>query len=271
MKIAINTGSLSFDTPTAVAQAKGLGFTTLEVNLQQAELRYDFQRNSDTAFYTTLAQEIRIRGMSVGSVHNLLLNAAQAFSQGARREVLELSARVTAQLGARVLVVHPADLFVSEEALSAYLSSAPKKRRALPLVTGFEQVRDVLDELGVCLALENVSYWHDTLLTNQAEYMAVLVEALDCRVALDVRCSLLQPNLQRWIELVGDRIAILHIHDEQDGNEHHPPLDPAWGERIALLKQTPAEVCVIEAHATPIAHAGIRASRDYIARLWGEG
>jgi sugar phosphate isomerase/epimerase len=271
MKIAINTGSLSFDTPTAVAQAKGLGFTTVEVNLQQAELRYDFQREPDTAFYATLAQEIRIRGMSVGSVHNLFLNAAQAFSQGARREILELSARVTAQLGSAVLVVHPADLFVSEEALSAYLSGAPKKRGALPLVAGFDQLRDVLDELGVRLALENVSYWHDTLLTNQAEYMALLVDALDCQVALDVRRSLHRPDLQRWIELVGDRIAVLHVHDEQDGNEHHPPLDPAWGERIRLLKQTPAEVCVIEAHATPAAHASIRASRDYIARLWGEG
>jgi sugar phosphate isomerase/epimerase len=190
MKIAVNTGSLSFDTPTAVAQAKGLGFTTVEVNLQQAELRYDFQREPDTAFYATLAQEIRIRGMSVGSVHNLFLNAAQAFSQGARREILQLSARVTAQLGSAVLVVHPADLFVSEEALSAYLSGAPKKRGALPLVAGFDQLRDVLDELGVRLALENVSYWHDTLLTNQAEYMALLVDALDCQVALDVRRSL---------------------------------------------------------------------------------
>lgn len=265
MEIAINTGSISFDTPAAVAQAKGLGFTALEVNLQQLELRYGFNRQPNLDFYDLLAQEIQLRGMRVVAVHNLFLTGAQVFSQGARREILHLAARVAARLGSSVLVVHPADLFVSEETLTSYLSGGRKK---LPLISGFDDVRAELEELQVSLALENVNHWRDTLLTNQADHMRVLTDALNCKVAFDVRRGLDRPDLSSWIELVGERIALCHLHDTVDGEEHHPPLDPAWGDRVPLLKRTVVETCVIEASATPMAHGNIRASRDYVAGLW---
>lgn len=268
MDLAINTGSLSFDTPAAVAQAKGLGFTALEVNLQQDELRYDFNRQPDLAFYDVLAQEIQLRGMRVVSVHNLFLSSAQVFSQGARRDILQLTTRLTARLGASVLVVHPADLFVSEEALTDYLSGAAKGSGILPLISGFHELRAEMDELNVTLALKNVNHWRDTLLTNQAEHMQVLTDALDCLVSLDVRRCLDRPSLERWVELVGERVVVCRLHDRVDGREHHPPLNPAWTERVVLLKETAAQACVIEASATPMAHGNIRASRDYIARLW---
>jgi len=270
LDIAINTGSLSYDTPAAVSQAKGLGFTALEVNLQQTELRYDFDRQPNLEFYDVLIQEIRLRGMRIVSVHNLFLTSAQVFSEQARREILALVGRLTAQLGASILVVHPADIFISEEALNRYLSRRPAQRKRLPLIAGFSQVRAELRKLGVSLALENVNHWRDTLLTNQAEHMQALAEALDCHVTLDVHRCLRRPSLERWVELVGERIALLHLHEQVDGQEHHPPLDPAWRERVALLKQTAAQACVIEASATPMAHGSIRASRDYIARLWHE-
>jgi len=268
MDLAINTGSLSFDTPAAVAQAKGLGYQALEVNLQQGELRYEFNRQPNLEFYDVLAQEIQLRGMRVVSVHNLFLTSAQVFSQGARREILQLAVRLTARLGASMLVVHPADLFISEEALTHYLSSDMESRGILPLIAGFHEIRAELDELNVVLALENVHHWRDTLLTNQAEHMRVLTDALDCRVSLDVRRCLDRPSLESWVALVGERVALCHLHDQVDGQEHHPPLDPAWAERVALLKGTAAQACVIEASATPMAHGNIRASRDHIERLW---
>jgi sugar phosphate isomerase/epimerase len=268
MEIAINTGSLSFDTPAAVAQAKGLGFTALEVNLQQAELRYDFNRQPNLGFFDTLAQEIQLRGMRVVSVHNLFLTGAQVFSQDARRAVLRLAARVVRRLDSSVLVVHPADLFVSEEALTSFLTGG---RKRMPLIAGFDDVRAEIEELQVGLALENVNHWHDTLLTNQADHMRVLTDTLDCQVAFDVRRGLNRPSLARWIELVGDRVALCHLHDEVDSQEHHPPLDPAWSDRIRLLKNTDVRACVIEASATPLAHGNVRASREYIARLWDQG
>ena len=271
MNFAINTGSLSLNTPVAVAQAKGLGFTALEVNLQQAELRYDFNRRPDLDFYDALAQEIRLRGMKVSSVHNLFLTGAQVFSQGARREILLVAAQVTARLGASILIVHPADVFASEEALTAHISGDSTEQGELPLIAGFDEVRSELDQLQVSLALENVDHWRDTLLTNQAENMRVLAEALDCLVCLDVQRSLNRPSLERWVELVGQRVALLHLHDRVDGQEHHPPLETVWIKRIALLKGTAAQACVIEADSTPTASGSIRASHDYIARLWGGG
>jgi sugar phosphate isomerase/epimerase len=270
MDIAINTGSLSFDTPAAVAQAKGLGFTALEINLQQEEVRYDFNRQPNLEFYDVLAQEIQLRGIRVVSVHNLSLSGAQVFSQQARREILSLAARLTARLGASILVVHPADLFTGEDALNRYLARTSIRDAKLPVIAGFDRVRAELDELPVSLALENVNHWRDTLLTNQAEHMRLLTDALECLVTLDVRRCLNRPSLERWVELVGERIALLHLHDQVGGAEHHPPLDPAWRERVALLKQTAAQACVIEASATPLAHGNIRASRDYMARLWRE-
>jgi sugar phosphate isomerase/epimerase len=268
VEIAINSGSLSFDTPAAVAQARGLGFTALEINLQQGELRYDFNRQPNLDFYDLLVQEIQLRDIRVVSVHNLFLSGAQVFSQQARREILGLAARLTARLGASILVVHPADLFTNEEALTRYLSGGPTGGGEVPVIAGFEEVRAELEELKVSLALENVNHWRDTLLTNQAGHMRVLTDALECLVTLDVRRSLDRPGLERWIELVGERIALLHLHDQVEGQEHHPPLDPAWRERVALLKQTAALACVIESSATPMAHGNIRASRDYIAQLW---
>jgi sugar phosphate isomerase/epimerase len=263
--VAINTGSLSFDTPAAVAQAKGLGFTALEINLQQAELRYDFDRQPQFGFYDMLAQEIELRGMRVVSVHNLFLSGAQVFSSQSRREILGLAGRVAARLGASNLVVYPADLFTSEEALTSFLVDNPYRRRKLPVIAGFDRVRAELDALEVSLALENVSHWRDTLLTNQAEHMRALTDALECRVTLDVTRS-----LERWVELVGDRIAVLHLHDQLEGQEHHPPLDPAWRRHIALLKHTSVQACVIEASATPLAQGNIRASREFIGQLWSD-
>jgi sugar phosphate isomerase/epimerase len=270
VEIAINTGSLSSDTPAAVAQAKGLGFTALEVNLQQAELQYDFNRQPNLDFYETLAQEIKLRDMHAVAVHNLFLTGAQVFSSQARTEILALAGRLTAQLGAAILVVHPADLFTNEEALIEFLTGSKDQSNRLPLIPGFAAVRAELEGLGVHLAMKNVNHWRDTLLTNQAEHMRVLTDALDCLVALDVPRCLQRPSLERWIELVGQRIALLHLHDEVEGLAHHPPLAPAWRERMALLKETATQACVIETSATPLAQGNIRASREYIASLWNE-
>ncbi len=267
MEIAINSGSLSYNTPAAVAQAKSLGFTALEINLQQDELHYDFNRQPNLAFYEALAQEIELRGMRIVSVHNLFLNAEQVFSQQVRCEILVLAGRLAARLGAGILVAHPADLFTSEEDLTCYLYNEQGARKP-PLIAGFDQVRAELDELQVSLALENINHWHDTLLTNQAESMHRLTNALDCLVALDARRCIDRPNLERWVELMGERIVSLYVQDRVKGREQHPPLDPAWRQHIKLLRHTEAQVCIIKAHATPLAQGNIRASRDYITRVW---
>ena len=280
MQIAISTHSLSTDTRAAVAQAAALGFTALEVHIQQAELGYGFRRQANLAFYETLAQEIALRRLTVVALHAPRLTGHQAFSQRARREVLALSGRVASLLGAPLLVVHPPHLFLSEEALADYLAGSLAEP---PLVEGVEGVGAELADREVGLALENVAPWHDLPLTNEATAMARLVEALGCRVALDVRQALEAPGpegetgLAPWVEQVGPQVALLRLYDRAEAageagpgptERRLPPLEPAWRERLPLLRRTAARACVLEATADPRIHGSLRASRTFWETLW---
>jgi len=263
MHLAINTGSLSLDTRDAIAQVHALGFSAVELNLQQAEFGYGFARTPNLAFYDELVPELRVRKLLVTDVHALFLNAAQMFSARARRDVLSAEGMVTRMLGAEILVVHPTDILDNEEWLDLYMDD-PKMKP--PLVEGMSAVIRELQSGGVRLALENVQHWQGTRGINDAEVMARLVEALDCSVAFDVWRGSDRPSLERWIELLGSRMAVLHLHDSMGGVEHHPPAAPEWRQIVPQLKDTSANVCVIESTANRNPGA-IKASREYIARL----
>jgi sugar phosphate isomerase/epimerase len=263
MYLAINTGSLSFDTHKAIAEVKALGFAAIELNLQQIELAYDFHQKPNFAFYAELARELALRKLIVTDVHALFLNAAQMFSARARRETLVAEGVVAQMLGVGVLVVHPTDILESEEWLEQYVADP---RMSVPLVEGVASVIRDLQSGGMQVALENVQHWHDTRGTNDAEVMGRLVEALDCHVTLDVRRCLEHPSLDRWLELVGDRIAVCHLHDSIGGVEHHPPAAQDWRQNIPQLKRTSAQVYVLEATADRSPGA-IKVSREYISKL----
>ena len=263
MQLAINTGSLSFDTRTAIAEVHSLGFTAIELNLQQAELAYGFQRRPNLNFYRDLARELALRKLTVTDVHALFLNAAQMFSARAKREVLSAEAQATQMLGAQILVVHPTDILDNEEWLDLYAADPEMK---LPLVEGMAAVIREVQSGGVTIALENVQHWHDARSTNDAQVMARLVEALDCHVTFDVRRGANQPSLERWLELLGNRMSVLHLHDALGGVEHHPPAAPEWRQIIPRLKRTSAQVCVLEATANRNPGA-IKVSREYICKL----
>jgi sugar phosphate isomerase/epimerase len=265
MQLAINTGSLSFDTRAAIAEVHSLGFSAIELNLQQAELAYAFQRRPRLSFYQDLARELSLRKLAVTDAHALFLNAAQMFSARARREVLSIEGQVTRMLGAGILVVHPTDILEDEEGLDAY-GADPQTRVRVPLVEGIVPVIRELQSGGVTVALENVQHWHDARGTNDAEVMARLTEALDCHVAFDARRGSGHPGLERWIELLGDRMAVLYLHDSVGGVEHHPPAAPDWRQIIPQLKRTSAEVCVLEATANRNPGA-IKVSREFISKL----
>jgi len=283
MQIAISTHSLSSDTRAAVAQAAALGFTALEVHIQQTELGYGFRRRANLAFYETLAQEIALRRLTVVALQAPRLTDHQTFSRRARREVLALSGQVAGLLGAPLLVVRPPHLFLSEEALTDYLTGSLAEP---PLVEGVEDVSAALADHEVRLALENVAPWHDLPLTNQVTAMARLVEVLDCQVALDVRQALEaqgpegETGLAPWVEQVGSRVALLRLYDRAEAEDEAgpgppgpmerrlPPLEPTWRERLPLLRRTAAQACVVEATADPRIHGSLRASRTFWKTLW---
>jgi sugar phosphate isomerase/epimerase len=263
MQLAINTGSLSFDSHEAIAQVHALGFTAVEVNLQQAELAYGFDQTPNLAFYAELARELKLRKLTVTDVHALFLNAAQMFSAQARRVALSIEGQVTQTLGAGILVVHPTDILESEEWLDLYCDDA---RMPAPLVESIGSVIRELQSGGVRIALENVQHWRGTCGTNDAETMARLVDELDCHTTLDVRRGLDRPSLDRWLELVGDRIVVYHLHDTLGGTEHHPPAAPDWRHIIPQLQRTSTQVYVMEATGERSPGA-IKVSREYISKL----
>jgi sugar phosphate isomerase/epimerase len=265
MQLAINSGSLSFDTRAAIAEVHSLGFTAIELNLQQAELAYGFQRQPRLSFYQDLARELSLRKLTVTDVHALFLNAAQMFSARAKREVLSVEGQVTRMLGAEILVVHPTDTLDNQEWLDLY-GADPRVRVRVPLIEGMASVIRELQSGGVAIALENVQHWHDLHGTNDAEVMARLVEALDCYVTFDVRRGSNRPSLERWLELLGNRMQVLHLHDAIGGVEHHPPAAPDWRQIIPQLKRTSAQVYVLEATANRNP-GGIKVSREFIWKL----
>jgi sugar phosphate isomerase/epimerase len=232
------------------------------VNLQRAELAYGFDQTPDLAFYSELARELKVRKLTVTDVHALFLNAAQMFSARARRAVLSIEGQVTQALGAGILVVHPTDILESEERLDQFCAEDVKA----PFVEGIASVVRELQSGGVRIALENVQHWRNTCGTNRAEVMARLVEALDCGVTLDVRRGLDRPSLDRWLELVGDRIVVYHLHDTLGGTEHHPPASSDWRHIIPQLQRTSAQVYVMEATGERSPGA-IKVSREYISKL----
>lgn len=266
MQLVINTGSLSFDTRAAIAEVNLLGFSAVEVNLQGTELRYDFQRKPNLDLYMLLVRELALRKLTVSDVHAVFLNTPQMFSSRVRCELLKIEAQIVRTLGAHILVVHPTDILHSEEALEAFAAGGAE----LPAAEGMAEVIRELQSDGFQIALENVQHWNDRRTTNDAEIMARLVEALDCYVTLDVRRCLEKPSLARWLELVRDRIVVLHLHDSVGGQEHKPPAAPDWRQIIPQLKTTPAQVYVMEATGERSPGA-IRASREYITKLMQTG
>lgn len=265
MHLAINTGSLSFDTRKAIAEVHALGFAAIELNLQQEELGYDFHCRPRRSFYSDLARELQVRKLAVTDAHALFLNAAQMFSAKARCDVLFVEGEITHMLGAEILIVRPTDILDNEESLDEF---AADPQAGVPLVHGIGRVIRELHSGGVQIALENVQHWHDARGINDAQVMARLVEALDCHVTLDVRRGLNHPSLSRWIELLGSRIAVMHLHDTLGGVEHHPPAAPDWREIIPQLLRTSAQTYVLEATANRSPGA-IKVSREYISKLLG--
>ncbi len=263
MKVAINTSRLSLNTFEAIERAQALGFDAVEVDLHQAELRYEGQHKADLSFYQRLGEAIRERGMSVVSVHHPVLSGEQVFSQRVRAELLHLAIRATALLGAPILVVHPTDIFTSAEDLETYFL----EHNAPPVIAGFDEAWAQLANRRLRLAIKNISFWRGLTLTNHATRLAQVADDLAVHAVLDVWRGADKPNLQAWVEKAGRRIVLLHLHETVDGRDHLPPLSEKWAEWLPLLQGTAAQACVIQA----VEAEGLRRARDYILSLVDSG
>lgn len=269
MHFAINSDSLSPDTPAALRQARALGFNTVEINLQNAEFGYDFRRKPGGRFYRQLKTQLDDLGLSVWSTTAVPLTQPQMFFERARRDILIGGATVAGILGSRVFVAQPADLFTSEIAFNNYLNDSA----APPTIEGYDEAWTQCVNRRVNMALLNIDYWLGIPLTNQVDRMARITADLAIGWAMDTPLALRRNTLPNWLAALEQRLALAYIYDLDDDGKVAAPRDKAWQEWLPQLAQSSLKCLVIRAGAGQ-SPAEIAASLDYMRGIlpsWSDG
>ena len=243
MEIAINTGSLAGSTLDALKRAADLGFKSIEINLDTDEFGYGYRRQPNVGFYRQLRLELDKYHLTAWSVSAPPLTQEQMFSELARKEIFKGAAGAAGILGAKVLVVQPADIFSNQKAFDRYM----KDNKAPAVTEGFDESWVQVVNRKITMALMNRDYWIGSLLTNQAERIARIANDLAIGCALDVRQALNRNDLAAWIESTGERLAIAYAYDLNDDGTELAPIEDEWKEWTAILKDTRLKTLVIKA------------------------
>lgn len=262
MQIAINTGSLSQDTPEALQMAADLGFRQVEVNLQTAEFDYGYRRKPNARFYRQLKKQIDDLGLSVWSVTSPLQTQEQMFSARTRKDILMNSVGAAGLLGAQVYVASPTDLFESEDALQFYL----EKGDAPPTIKGYDESWAQIINRRMAPVIRNYDYWMGAPLINQAARMNKVTEDLAIGCALDIRLAQRRNPLPTWIESLGDRLAVSYAYDFDEDGRLLAPASDEWADWLLPFKQTRLKTLVMSA-GTGQGEAEILASRTMLQEI----
>jgi sugar phosphate isomerase/epimerase len=241
MQIAIGTGSLSERTTEALERAAALGFHLVEANLQPAEFGYDYRRKANVRFYREMRQQLDRLGLAVWSVTLPPLNQEQMFFERARRDMFINAAGAAGILGARVLVVRPADIFTSEMAFAAYWET----RSAPPVIEGYDEGWAQAVNRRLTIALLNRDHWLGAPLTNQADRINRVTADLAIGWAMDLRRALARNSLATWLEAAGDRLAVAHLYDLDEAGRRLPPVVAEWSEFLPALGRTRLKCAVL--------------------------
>lgn len=243
MHIAINTGSLSQDTPKALDKAAALGFRYVEVNLQTAEFDYGYRRKPNARFYRQLKKQVDELGLVVWSVTAPPLTPEQMFSSRARKDILMSGVGAAGLLGSQVYVAGPTDLFQNEDALQVYFD----KEEAPPVIDGYDEAWAQVINRRMVLALRNYDYWMGAPLINRADRFQKLTNDLAIGCALDIRLAQYRNPLPDWIECLDDRLAAGYVYDMGEDDRPKTPTGEEWDEWLAPFKKTRLKCLVISA------------------------
>jgi hypothetical protein len=243
MQIAINTGSLSQNTPKALEMAADLGFRQIEVNLQTAEFDYGYRRKPNARFYRQLKKQIDDLGLSVWSVTSPPQTQEQMFSARARKDILINGVGAAGLLGAQVYVTAPTDLFENESSLLAYLD----KGDAPPTIKGYDEAWAQIINRRMAPVIRNYDYWMGSPLINQAERLQKVTDDLAIGCALDIRLAQRRNPLPTWLECLGDRLAVSYAYDLDEDGRPTAPASEEWVEWLLPFKQTRLNSVVMSA------------------------
>jgi hypothetical protein len=264
MLIAISTGSLSERTPQALQRAADLGFREVEINLQEPELDYGYRRKPNVRFYRELRHQIDRLGLAVWSVTMPRLTQEQMFFERARRDILIAAAGAAGIVGGRVLVLRPADIFTSEMAFAAYWEG----KTAPPVIEGFDEGWAQAVNRRLTVALANHDHWLGAPLTNQADRIARVTSDLAIGWAMDARRAMGRNSLAAWLEAAGERLAVAHLYDLEEGGRRRAPMAAEWPEWLAGLGRTRLK-CLVMAGDPGQSDDEIRQSQAYLTSILG--
>ncbi len=244
MNLAISTHSLSDDTPQALERAAALGFKTIEINLQADEFGYGYRRKPNARFYRALKTQLDQLGLNVWSVTVPPLTQRQMFSKRARKDILLHAAGAAGILSAKVYTVEPAHIFVDEDSAESYFNEG----LAPALIDGYDETWAQVVNRRMTFAINNMSYWLGMPLLNNAERMAKLTRDLGIGWSADLRRAS-STNLDKWLELCGERLAVAHAYDlAEDDETALTPEEDEWANRVAPLANTRLKTLVLHGH-----------------------
>ena len=132
-----------------------------------------------------------------------------------RRSAVKLHRRhlkVASRLGATLYIVHP-DMQARAHARSAEVAAA--------LERSFAELRDLQDDLGVPVAIENMPEPEYSHFTAPGD-----LDLQGLGLALDAGHAALTGTLEEWLVRPGAKLLHVHLHDNQGvgGDDRHQPL-----------------------------------------------
>lgn len=228
LQLSISTGSF-YPKPTlhAIKRARKLGFSSIEITLQDLELGYDFRKRIDWELYKKLSEVILGSGLKVTSVHAPFLSGEKVFSSSVRTDLLLKSIEIVSLFQGNELVIHPYHLLTSYERLCRFLRSNSSNLR-MGLLPDIDQFFKAADDHGITIAMENIADWYDHILLNDPKNMKKLLTSLDeerrkMKIDLDIFHSELGGSTREFLEELGDQIVSVHVCDCTKSNRRTLP------------------------------------------------
>lgn len=142
------------------------------------------------------------------------LNIASLSDRLREASVKEIMATTVAanELGIGLMTVHPG---LSSMAVNGMEGRALEHSKRVMRV-----LEKLSDEYGVVMAIENMPNL-PFFLGRTAEQLADIIDGTDLSVCLDIGHANTTGQMDRMVELLGDRIANVHIHDNNGERDEH--------------------------------------------------
>lgn len=224
--LAVSTGSFyPLPTKEAIVRIHELGFSLVEITVQDSELNYDFHRRTDLLHFRELATQVHELGLSVISVHAPFLSGVAAFSSKTRGEILLRSMEITSMLGGDEMVVHPYHVFRTYERACSFLLQNTQQPSGFTLPE-FSSVLKRARDLGVRIGIENIAHWSDFPLLNDPRNMLKLVSGFASdwvKVDLDIFHSAFSGRTLDFLNLLRENIISLHLSNITDRQDRTLP------------------------------------------------